>query len=99
MRKFVIFCAVVIGIISSVTLSSFYLMKCYSWFLMPVFKFLPDISYSEAIGIATFLAVLKYKYKPKNDTDVEETIKIAIGSVISSFILFALCYAIHLIIR
>lgn len=90
----------ILALIVSLFVGGLLVQKLYYWFLIPVFTELPEISYSQAIGISMATVLFKSLTMPlKNNLyDVEETHIRAWFTPLIYLIYLGISYLVYLLI-
>ncbi len=82
---------------------AFVLDYFWDWFILPIFKTLPNVSFYEAMGIAMFITLLKTKRGLEvikdEYIDKKKSVKDLVLQISSPWISFAIGYIIYLIIK
>ena len=85
-----------IGII----IGGFVFMKLWIWFMVPAFETLPILTFTQSVGVSTFLAMMKVKReKNEKDKDFGDIVSDWFEGLIFVFVMFGMAYVIHVFIQ
>ena len=83
----------------SIIIGGFTLMLFWGWFILPVFTTLPDLSFIQSIGVATFLSIFHRYKRDKEEKDFTEMITDWLSSFVYRSFLLGFGGIIYLFIR
>jgi hypothetical protein len=85
-----------IGII----LGGFFFMKLWVWFMVPAFETLPVLTFTQSIGVATFIAMMKIKReKNEKEKDFGDIVADWFEGLIFTLVMFGMAYVIYIFIQ
>jgi hypothetical protein len=85
---------ILISFIYAVIAGGFVFLKFYNWFILPVFKTLPTITYTQAMGLLIFITCILKPLSTKNkDKDIT---KYYVELAIVPWLILALGYLVFL---
>ena len=91
----------VLAVIASMLLNGYAFSVLRGWFIVPVFG-VPALSVMQAVGIATLISMLSYKYDSSDDVrskykkTEERVMETAFATILPPLFFIALGYLIHL---
>ena len=90
----------VIMIIIGILVSGFMLFKLWAWFVVPVFESLPQMTFSQSVGLALFLSIMFARNpQTKDDEDFSDLIGKFLAGLLISVFLFGFSWIVYLIIK
>jgi len=90
----------VIMIIIGTIVSGFMLFKLWAWFVVPVFEFLPQMTFSQSVGLSLFLSIIFFRNtQTKTEQDFAEIVGIFLSTLLIWVLLFGFAWIVYLIIK
>jgi hypothetical protein len=91
----------VIMIIIGTLVSGFMLFKLWAWFVLPVFESLPQMTFSQSVGLSLFLTIVFYRnpHTTKEEQDFSELIGKFLAGLLLYIFLFGFAWIVYLIIK
>lgn len=83
-----------------IVIGGFFFMKLWIWFMVPAFPSLPVLTFAQAVGVATFIAMMKVKRdKDEKTKDFGDIVGDFFEGLIFTLFMFGMAYVIYLFIQ